>query len=177
MDDGGLVRHSALLEVAVTLAGRYTTFARFEAAHRPDLRGAAITETGDGEHEHLVVTARAAMAQFSAGVMAGREMLGVTWSMGARASLSLLPSALAPRTPEFAALKLDDDGNLWVRRYGPPWDPSPDWDVHTADGAPLANVKLPQRFEPMHIGHDFTLGVRKDALDVEHVELYRLTRR
>jgi hypothetical protein len=81
------------------------------------------------------------------------------------------------RTPEFAALKLDDDGNLWVRRYGPPWDPSPDWDVHTADGAPLANVKLPQRFEPMHIGRDFVLGVRKDALDVEHVELYRLTRR
>jgi hypothetical protein len=96
MDDGALVRHSALLEAALTLAGRYTAFARVEAAHRPDLRGGAITETGDGEHEHLVVTARAAVAQFSAGVMAGREMLGVTWGMGARASLSLLPPALAP---------------------------------------------------------------------------------
>ena len=80
------------------------------------------------------------------------------------------------RTPEFAALKVDDAGDLWVRRYGPPWDPSPDWDVYDANGAPRAHVRLPARFDPMHIGRDFVLGVRKDDLDVEHIELYRLTR-
>ena len=80
------------------------------------------------------------------------------------------------RTPEFAALKVDDLGNLWVRHYGPPFDPSPNWDVYDANGAPLTRVRLPARFDPFHIGKDFILGVRKDELDVEHVELYRLTR-
>ncbi|MGH7470490.1 MAG: 6-bladed beta-propeller [Longimicrobiales bacterium] len=83
----------------------------------------------------------------------------------------------APRkTPEFAALKLDDDGNLWVRRYGPPWDPSRDWDVYDPNGRSLASARLPARFEPSHIGRDFVLGVSKDEFDVERIELYRLTR-
>lgn len=80
------------------------------------------------------------------------------------------------RTPEFAALELDDAGNLWVRRYGPPWAPSPDWDVYSADGRALASVRMPARFDPMHIGRDFVLGVSKDELDVERVELYQLSR-
>jgi hypothetical protein len=48
--------------------------------------------------------------------------------------------------------------------------------VYDANGGPLARVRLPARFDPFHIGKDFVLGVRKDELDVEHVELYRLTR-
>jgi hypothetical protein len=80
------------------------------------------------------------------------------------------------RTPEFAAMKVDDLGNLWVRHYGPPFDPSPNWDVYDANGAPLARVRLPARFDPFHIGRDFLVGVRKDELDVEHIEVYRLTR-
>jgi hypothetical protein len=80
------------------------------------------------------------------------------------------------RTPEFASMKVDDVGSLWVRHYGPPFDPSPDWDVYDANGAPIARVRLPARFDPFHIGKDFLLGVRKDELDVEHIELYRLTR-
>lgn len=78
------------------------------------------------------------------------------------------------RTPEFAALKVDDAGNLWVRHYGPPWDPSPNWDVYTAAGRALARVRMPARFEPMHIGRDFVLGVGKDQFDVERIEVYAL---
>ena len=80
------------------------------------------------------------------------------------------------RTPEFASMKVDDLGNLWVRHYGPPFDPSPDYDVYDANGAPIARVRVAPRFDPFHIGKDFILGVRKDDLDVEHVEVYKLTR-
>ena len=80
------------------------------------------------------------------------------------------------RSPEFAALKLDDAGNLWVRRYGPPWAPSPEWDVYDANGRALSSVRMPARFEPLHIGGDFVLGVTKDELDVERIELYPLRR-
>jgi hypothetical protein len=80
------------------------------------------------------------------------------------------------RTPEFSALRLDGAENLWVRRYGPPWQPSPDWDVYDPAGRDIATVALPQRFEPLQIGSDFLLGVSKDELDVERVELLRLRR-
>ncbi|MEX2283939.1 MAG: 6-bladed beta-propeller [Gemmatimonadota bacterium] len=80
------------------------------------------------------------------------------------------------RSPEYAALRLDDAGNLWVRRYGPPWQPSPEWDVYDESGRPLASLRLPARFEPMHIGTDFLLGVTRDDLDVERIELYPLRR-
>ena len=81
-----------------------------------------------------------------------------------------------PRTPEFAALKVDDAGNVWVRQYGPPWDPSMAWDVYDVGGKSLARVRMPARFEPMHIGRDFVLGVSKDEFDVERVELFSLKR-
>lgn len=90
----------------------------------------------------------------------------------ARNDLKQIPNNA--RTPEFAALKVDDTGNLWVRAYGPPWDPSPTWDVYTVDGRPLARVRMPAKFEPMHIGRDFVLGVSKDEFDVEHIELLPL---
>lgn len=80
------------------------------------------------------------------------------------------------RTPEFASLKVDDAGNLWVRQYGPPWEPSPNWDVYSEAGRPLARVRMPGRFEPMQIGRDFVLGVSKDEFDVERIELYALRR-
>ena len=35
---------------------------------------------------------------------------------------------------------------------------------------------MPARFEPMHIGSNFVLGVTKDELDVERIELYPLRR-
>lgn len=94
--------------------------------------------------------------------------------LDARNDLKQIPNHA--RTPEFAALKVDDLGNLWVRAYGPPWDPSPNWDVYTADGRPLARVRMPAKFEPMHIGRDFVLGVGRDEFDVEHIELWPLRR-
>jgi len=94
MNDGALVRHSLLLEATTTLASRYTWFARAEAAHRADIRGAAIVDTGDGQHEHRVVTARAGVAQFSTGITAEYRALGAAMGIGARGSLSLLPPAL-----------------------------------------------------------------------------------
>ena len=80
------------------------------------------------------------------------------------------------RTPEFGVLRIDDANNLWVRRYGPPWNLSPDWDIYDANGRALAHARTPARFEPMHIGRDFVLGVSKDELEVERIELFTITR-
>jgi len=50
------------------------------------------------------------------------------------------------------------------------------YDVFDPDGRYLGPVYLPDRFSIWQIGADFVLGVRRDEMNVEFVEMYRLTR-
>lgn len=79
--------------------------------------------------------------------------------------------------PAFRSLFLDDTGNLWVQEYRAAGNRGPArWRVYDRRGFPLAYVSGPERFRPTDIGRDFVLGIRKDDLDVEHVELHELER-
>ena len=94
---------------------------------------------------------------------------------------------------------LDDQGFLWVRRspvgddegrrwelLAPPdfeepsghvvWLPSGLHDVFRPDGVYLGTVKLPQDLDVMEIGMDYVLGVARDELGVEYVQVYGLDR-
>lgn len=94
---------------------------------------------------------------------------------------------------------LDDQGFLWVRRspvgddegrrwdvLAPPdfeepsghvvWLPSGLHDVFRPDGVYLGTVKLPQGFNVMEIGADHVLGVARDEMGVEYVQVYGLDR-
>ena len=44
-------------------------------------------------------------------------------------------------------------------------------------GRAVARTEGPARFTVLDIGRDYVLGLRTDDLDVEHVEVYRITRR
>lgn len=82
------------------------------------------------------------------------------------------------RRPAYADLTVARDGGLWVREFRPAWETGPEtWHVFSPEGRWLGGVLLPERFRATEIGQDWILGVRRDALDVERVELYRLTRR
>ena len=95
---------------------------------------------------------------------------------------------------------LDDQGFLWVRRLpagddeGRRWEvparldggggssghvvwlPSGLHDVFRPDGVYLGTVKLPQDLDVMEIGMDYVLGVARDELGVEYVQVYGLER-
>ena len=94
---------------------------------------------------------------------------------------------------------LDDEGFLWVRRLpvgddeGRRWDvPAPPdyeepsgwvvWlssglhDVFRPDGVYLGTMRLPQGFDVMEIGSDYVLGVARDEMGVEYVQVYGLER-
>ena len=45
-----------------------------------------------------------------------------------------------------------------------------------ADGTWLGTVEMPDRFRVAQITMDAVLGVREDALDIQHPQLLRLTR-
>jgi hypothetical protein len=78
--------------------------------------------------------------------------------------------------PPYAAIELDDGGNIWILDFDDRMRPAGRWSVHDAEGRLLARIALPERFRPLHIGTDFILGVDRDELDVEHVQLFRLIR-
>jgi hypothetical protein len=88
----------------------------------------------------------------------------------------LAQAPMAERVPAYRSLAVDDDGNLWVEAWRPPWDDQPEWLIFSADGAWLGSVTMPSRFTVYNIGGDFVIGSWRDGLDVEYVRMYRLSR-
>lgn len=79
--------------------------------------------------------------------------------------------------PAFGSIRADDEGNVWVRQYRNEWDEGPsEWLVFDEDGGLRALVELPSGFTPTHIGNDHVLGIMRDELDLEYVQLYTLTK-
>jgi len=82
----------------------------------------------------------------------------------------VLPEAM----PAHGLMLVGGDGRLWVRETTPPADDVPRWVAFERDGRMLGTVVLPERFRALEFGADYVLGVRRDELDVERVELYPL---
>ncbi len=75
--------------------------------------------------------------------------------------------------PHGRRLLHDAADNLWIEEYQARGD-MPAWSVFNAEGRWLGIVEFSGGFRPLDIGRDYVLGVRRDDLDVEHVQLYDL---
>ena len=94
--------------------------------------------------------------------------------------------AFAQNLPAYSLIVVDADRNLWVGDASVDWylgqgfsrvpAGAVAWRVFDRDGRWLGSVTMPSRFRPMDIGGDYVLGLWRDADDVEHVRLYRLTK-
>ncbi|MYG49469.1 MAG: hypothetical protein F4164_08915 [Gemmatimonadales bacterium] len=86
---------------------------------------------------------------------------------------------MAPATlPSFKSLAIQDDGIVWREVYEPTltdYDPSL-WIVNDPSraGGVVGTVTLPSGFRPYDIGRDYVLGVWRDELDIEFVQVYDL---
>jgi hypothetical protein len=80
-----------------------------------------------------------------------------------------------PKTmPAYAELKVDAEGNVWVRRFDVPGRSSNRWGVFGRGGEFLGHVQLPQGLEVFVIGADYVLGQSRDTLGVGRVQLHSL---
>jgi hypothetical protein len=78
--------------------------------------------------------------------------------------------------PYYREMKVDALGHIWLEDWRPGWESGPRrWTVLDPDGRWLGTLTLPD-IDVHDIGDDYILGVRKDELDVEYVELYALRR-
>lgn len=94
-------------------------------------------------------------------------------------SAALLDAVSFPaEMPPLTAMEVDSAGNLWLREPQKPGDDAqPTWTVLDRDGRVLGTARLPRGLGVRQIGGDWVLGVVVDADQVEHVRLYRLSRR
>jgi hypothetical protein len=91
-----------------------------------------------------------------------------------RAWLADVP--LPKRRPAYGAFLVGAAGALWVADYaGPDRDPTR-WNVFDAEGRHLGAVDMPARFRLLDVTEERVLGVARDALDVERLEVRRLVR-
>lgn len=93
-----------------------------------------------------------------------------------RARVAALPE---PDTrPAYRDFFVDTEGHLWagaLRSRTTLDDPWP-FEIFSPEGEWLGSLTLPPRFDVFEIGSDYVLGSRRDALDVEHVQMLPLRR-
>lgn len=89
--------------------------------------------------------------------------------------------------PAHHGLLVDRSGYIWVLRTNPRrfdngrippriFDETSSWDVFDPEGIWLGFVRTPPRFVLYEVGEDYLLGMWRDELEVEYVQLYGLAR-
>ncbi len=91
-----------------------------------------------------------------------------------RAYLTDVP--VPDRRPAYGPLLVGAGGYLWVGAYEYVSQAPSFWDVFDVRGRWLGSVEMPLGFRPLQIGEDWVLGVTRDELDVERVEVRTLIR-
>lgn len=82
---------------------------------------------------------------------------------------------LPARRPAFDAMRLDDEGRLWVREGGGPTGAvGRRWIVFDSAGGIRAVAILPADLEVHRVGRDRVVGTWTDELDVPHVRVHAL---
>ena len=82
-----------------------------------------------------------------------------------------LPATL----PAYTELLFADTGELWAQRYREQGATMVRWDVFGAGGRHLGGVDVPPSFRLHEISRGQLLGVARDDLGIERVEVRELT--
>jgi len=78
--------------------------------------------------------------------------------------------------PSLGRIAADHLGYLYVEEYLLPGEETGAWTIFDPEGKPVATLSLPSDFSVLDIGDDYVLGVRRDELGLEVLELYQLNR-
>ncbi len=82
---------------------------------------------------------------------------------------------VAARFPAVDRLFTDQTTKVWARQFRRPTDIGPhQWLVFFPDGGIAARIRVPLSFEILDAGDDYLLGMSRDEVDVEYVQLYQI---
>jgi hypothetical protein len=89
---------------------------------------------------------------------------------------TLMDMPMPPAFPAFQRIEVDPEGNLWIEEFRRPGQLDHRWIVIHPDGALLGTVALPGELVVFNIGSNAIIGVTRDALGVERVQVHDLHR-
>jgi hypothetical protein len=78
--------------------------------------------------------------------------------------------------PLYRAAFADPQGNVWAHRYRIPEETAGQYDVFDQDGAWLGTVEMPPDLTVFEIGSDHVVGMSRDSLDVQRVDIYGIVK-
>jgi hypothetical protein len=139
-------------------------------AFRPDgsltmvVRGAGTRRAVTGEHIALEREAR---------IGAWRRELGSAPNFPQiQAALEEVP--YPTHLPPYQQVYVDPSGFVWLQDFQAPGEEIARFQVLDSSGVFRATARMPPRFRVTHVGDRHIVGVRRDALEVERVEVYEL---
>jgi len=186
--DQGDVR--ALLRPLIVNAAFYDVLSEGDVIWS-DLEGNELTVHGlDGSLKRIV---RNSSWSARATNDADREALTDVYLSAAEDPNAPLPENITfpDIVPTITAVLATPDGGFWVRRMGPLTELDPialhnpyyvavlggtTWEVHDREGRWYANVEVPHRYRMTRVRGATIVGVVRDELDVERVQLLRIVR-
>jgi hypothetical protein len=90
-----------------------------------------------------------------------------------------MAEVLLPTEPFCSGLLVDELGYVWVERFHHPFmmsDEPRSWIIFSPDGAWLGQLDLPANFEVLEVDESRVLGMAKDSMEVETVQVLGLNR-
>ena len=81
------------------------------------------------------------------------------------------------RKPAYGGMLVASDGSVWVGEYAVGTRAPGRWEVFAEDGVWRETVTMPLGFKPLEVKEDLVLGVLRDELGLEQVQLRRVVSR
>ena len=78
--------------------------------------------------------------------------------------------------PRFGDLRVSRNGEIWLERFSPDWEPVDAWWIFAPTGDVLGSVELPPGFTLLAVSGDQLLGVALDQFDVPVLRVFGLRR-
>ncbi len=128
--------------------------------------------------EHEVVVSTTAHIEVEIELQVGQadegEKEAVRQELRERYELVPLPETF----PAFRTAMADLTGHLWVREFDLPGEdkPNPVWTIFDPDGRVLGFVETPAGLNIYEIGDDYILGIARDDMRVEYIQVWSLER-
>ena len=105
-----------------------------------------------------------------------RDMANELRIMPVRETLPAFGWPALPENFSKRAIFADLGDNLWVLEYQVPDQTPLRWTIFAPDGSLRGTLDLPYNFEVFEVGIDYVLGVMRDELGVEVVQVYSLAK-
>ena len=93
-----------------------------------------------------------------------------------RAEMMVEAASSYETLPAYAAFTVDLEGNIWVRESRQTDESVRTWVVFSGEGVCLGTVETPGGVTVYEIGPNYLLGEAVDAMGVERVEMYGLSK-